>query len=255
MDDLGVQSAGEAVSGLSQWQRVANIFSAPSKTFEDIKRGNKSWWMPFIIHVDCWVHSFCGRLPQDRHADHRGQPDSFRSQGGRADRQVPPDQREMQEKISVDITEGFFIANPVVVLAGMALFSLGLMGHHQLRLRRQGDLWKHLHCMDVCRSAGNLKTLLGAVVIFAAIEPDTFNIKNFAPTNLAAFLFPNPAEANKALYALTSSLDAITIWTLVLLGIGIGDCGGRQAQLRLHCSLWMVGDLRTFRRGHCVDSG
>jgi hypothetical protein len=68
--------------------------------------------------------------------------------------------------------------------------------------------------------------LLGAVVIFVAGEPDTFNIKNFAPTNLAAFLFPNPAEANKALYALTSWMDAITIWTLVLLGIGIATVAG-----------------------------
>ena len=43
-----VQS-GAAATGLSQWQRVANIFTAPSKTFEDIKRGNRSWWMPFVI--------------------------------------------------------------------------------------------------------------------------------------------------------------------------------------------------------------
>ena len=35
--------------GLSQWQRVTNTFTAPSKTFEDIKRGNKSWWLPFVI--------------------------------------------------------------------------------------------------------------------------------------------------------------------------------------------------------------
>ena len=37
--------------GLSQWQRVINTFSAPSKTFEDIKRGNRSWWMPFLIAI------------------------------------------------------------------------------------------------------------------------------------------------------------------------------------------------------------
>jgi len=43
MSDLELQSAAEAAPGLSQWQRVSNTFSAPSKTFEDIKRGNKSW--------------------------------------------------------------------------------------------------------------------------------------------------------------------------------------------------------------------
>ena len=49
MSDLGVQPAGRGSPGLSQWQRVAYTFSAPSKTFEDIKRGNKSWWMPLVI--------------------------------------------------------------------------------------------------------------------------------------------------------------------------------------------------------------
>src|SRR5580692_3339691 len=49
MSDLGVQSAADVAPGLSQMQRLTNTFTAPSKTFEDIKRGNKSWWMPLII--------------------------------------------------------------------------------------------------------------------------------------------------------------------------------------------------------------
>jgi len=52
MSDMEVVPVAEPApegAGLSQWQRVSNTFTAPSKTFEDIKRGNKSWWMPFII--------------------------------------------------------------------------------------------------------------------------------------------------------------------------------------------------------------
>ena len=49
MNDFQVQPVTEPASGLTQWQRVSNTFTAPSKTFEDIKRGNKSWWMPLII--------------------------------------------------------------------------------------------------------------------------------------------------------------------------------------------------------------
>ncbi len=48
MSETGVQSGAQA-TGLSQWQRIANTFTAPAKTFEDIKRGNLSWWMPLII--------------------------------------------------------------------------------------------------------------------------------------------------------------------------------------------------------------
>jgi hypothetical protein len=56
------------------------------------------------------------------------------------------------------------------------------------------------------------------------VAPESFNIKNFAPTNLGAFL--DPIETNKALYALATSLDVTTIWTLVLLGIGTAIVAG-----------------------------
>ena len=54
MSDLEVQPLAESApeaAGLSQWQRVSNTFSAPSKTFEDIKRGNRSWWLPFLLFI------------------------------------------------------------------------------------------------------------------------------------------------------------------------------------------------------------
>src|ERR1039458_3404406 len=49
MSEIGFHTAGAAPSGLSQWQRLAYTFTAPSKTFEDIKRGNRSWWLPLIV--------------------------------------------------------------------------------------------------------------------------------------------------------------------------------------------------------------
>ena len=51
MSELEVQPPAESVPGLSQLQRVTNTFAAPSKTFEDIKRGNRSWWLPFLIGI------------------------------------------------------------------------------------------------------------------------------------------------------------------------------------------------------------
>jgi hypothetical protein len=66
---------------------------------------------------------------------------------------------------------------------------------------------------------GIIKSLLGTVVIFAGTAPESFNLKNFAPTNVGSFL--NPLETNAALYKLASALDFTTIWTMVLLGIGI----------------------------------
>jgi hypothetical protein len=62
-----VEPAPEA-AGLSQWQRVTNTFTAPSKTFEDIKRGHKSWWLPFVIIALVSLHFLRGHRAQDRYA-------------------------------------------------------------------------------------------------------------------------------------------------------------------------------------------
>jgi hypothetical protein len=76
---------------------------------------------------------------------------------------------------------------------------------------------------------GLIKSLLGMVVTFAGAAPELFNLKNFAPPNIGAFL--DPAETNKALYSLACALDATTIWTLVLLGIGTATVAGRSCRL------------------------
>ena len=54
MSDMEVKPMAEPApvgASLSQWQRVTNTFTAPSKTFDDIKKGNRSWWLPFVIMV------------------------------------------------------------------------------------------------------------------------------------------------------------------------------------------------------------
>jgi hypothetical protein len=64
------------------------------------------------------------------------------------------------------------------------------------------------------------------ITILAGMAPESFNIKNMAPTNLGAFL--DPIETNKALYSLASSIDIVTIWTLILLGMGTSIIAGTK---------------------------
>jgi hypothetical protein len=130
----------------------------------------------------------------------------------------------MSTKISVYITEGVFIANPALVLAGVALLSLGLWGTINFVFGGKAKYGSIFTVWMYASLPSILKSLLGILVIFAGTAPESFNIKNFAPTNIGAFL--NPLETNKALYALASSLDVVTIWTLVLLGIGAATVAG-----------------------------
>lgn len=224
MSDQEVQPAVEQASGLSQMQRITNIFTAPSKTFEDIKRGNKSWWMPLLVMAIVGYILFAAvtmKIGMQQVVDNQIKLDP-KAEERMA--QASPEQREMSQKISLYITEGVFIANPAFLIAGLALMSLGLWGTINFLFGGKAKYGSILAVWMYAIVPSIIKTLLGVIVIFSGTAPESFNIKNFAPTNPGAFL--NPMDTNKALYALASSLDVITIWTLVLLGIGTAIVAG-----------------------------
>ncbi len=224
MSDMEVQPAAEPTVGLSQWQRVADTFAAPSKTFEDIKRGNKSWWMPLLIMavvgyiLFAVIYSMIG-MQQVVDNQIRLDPKATERMA-----QATPEQREMGAKISLYITEGVFIASPVMLMLVAAVVSVVLMGTINFVFGGKATFGSVFAVWFYAMLPSIFKSLLGVVVILAGMAPESFNIKNFAPTNLGAFL--DPVETNKALYALATSMDAITIWTLVLMSMGIATVAG-----------------------------
>lgn len=224
MSDTSVEPVAQSAPGMTQMQRVISTFTAPSKTFADIKNGHKSWWMPFVILLVV-SYAFFGAVYQKvgmrqvvENQIHMSpkMEDKFN--------QLTPDQRDMQMKISLYATEGAFLANPLLVLAGVAVLSLGLMATINFIFGGKARFGSLFAVWMYASLPGTIKAILGIVVLYAGTAPESFNVKNFAPTNLGAFL--NPAETNAALYSLASSIDAITIWTLVLLSIGTAMVAG-----------------------------
>jgi hypothetical protein len=227
MSDTGVQPIGAAATegaGLSQWQRVAYTFSAPSKTFEDIKRGNRSWWLPLIIGA-LFSYIFFGAVVQ-KVGIQQVVDNQIRMSPKAQERmaQVSPEQREMSNKISVVVTEVAFLAGPVIGIIGAAVVALGLWGTINFVFGGKSTYGSIFAVSYYAWLPMSIKVLLGVVVMYAGMAPESFNVKNFSPTNLGAFL--DPVETNKALYSLATSLDAITIWTLVLMSIGVATVAG-----------------------------
>jgi hypothetical protein len=224
MSDQEMQSVADAAPGLTQLQRVTDVFTAPSKTFEDIKRGNRSWWMPLLIMALVGYILFAAivmKIGMQTVVDNQIRMDP------KAEERLAnatPEQRAMSTKISLYITQGVFVANPLLVLAGVAVMSLGLWGTINFVFAGKAKYGSVFAVWMYAALPTIIKTLLGTVVIFAGVAPESFNIKNFAPTNLGAFL--NPMDTNKALYSIASSIDVITIWTLVLLGMGTAIVAG-----------------------------
>lgn len=226
MSDPAVQPAAEVTPGLSQGQRLISIFTAPSKTFEDIKQGHKSWWLPFIIYVVLGfafygvVNSKVGmRVVSENQVKLSPKAEDQMSQ-------LSPDQREQRMKISTAITQGVFLAGPVFLLIMGAIISLVMLGTINFGFGGKAKFGSVFTVWMYAMLPSCIKTILGIVVLFAGAAPETFNIKNFAPTNLGAFM--NPLETNAALYSLATSIDFVTIWSLVLVGIGTALVAGTK---------------------------
>jgi len=228
MSDIGVQPAAVAPSGtgLTQWQRVTNTFTAPSKTFEDIKRGNRSWWLPLIIG-SLFSYILFGAIVQkigmQQVVDNQARMNP-KQQERMA--QMPPEQRAMANKITLGVTEGIFIAAPVFGMAVVALFAAVLMATINFGFGGRAKFGAVFALFYYAWLPQIIKPILGTIVIYSGMAPESFNIKNYAPTNLGAFL--DPVDTNKALYALATSVDAVTIWALVLLSIGIATLAGTK---------------------------
>ena len=228
MSDMNVEPVAEPSAqapGLSQMQRVTYTFSAPSKTFEDIKRGNRSWWMPWLIMVIVGYLFFgvvATKITMQTVVDNQMKLASEKQQEQMA--KATPEARELTNKISLYVTEGVFIASPVFVLLVAAVVSLVLWGTINFVFGGKASFGAIFAMWFFANLPANIKSLLGIIVIFISDTPETFNIKNFAPTNVGAFL--PVMETNHAVYALATSLDIVSIWCMILMSIGLATVAG-----------------------------
>jgi hypothetical protein len=245
MSNLEVQPVGEAAPGLSQWQRVSNIFSAPSKTFEDIKRGNKSWWMPLIVMLLSFA-VFYGSVStkvtwaQVYENEQRNIPEFFK----RLQEQAPPERRAAQEKAG-PITQAITACMAPIGIIVMDLIAAGiLLGTINFGF---GGKARFSSLFTVTLYAGlvlwPLRWLLAALTVYFG-DPEAFNIHNPAPTNIAAFL-PELRTSSLTLYSLLMTFDALTIWCMVVTAIGVATVAGvkRGSGYIAVFGWWFIGAL------------
>jgi hypothetical protein len=222
MSALEAQPA--ASTGLTQWQRVADTFTSPSKTFEDIKRGNRSWWLPLIVLALAGYILFGAVV--EKIGIHQTVENQMRMnpQAQEQMAKATPEQKEKSYAFWDGFSKAMFLGGPAIGMLSALVFAAVLMGTINFGFggrAKFGDLFAVVYYAWLPQV---VKVLLGTAVIYAGAAPDSFNIKNFAPTNLGAFL--DPMDTNKALYALVTALDVTTIWIAVLMGIGVATVAG-----------------------------
>src|SRR6266404_7604546 len=202
---------------LSQIERVTNVFFAPSKTFTDLKR-DSSWWLPFIIiAIFSWtfVTTVDKKIGFDQVVD-TTLANMSDSQKARME-QAPPEQQQQQIKMMKASYKYVSYGFPIVLLIILAIFAAVYMGAFNFGLGAEIPYKQALAVVIYASLPTIVRSLLAIISIFALGNPENFNFENPVATNPGILV---SAAQHPALNKLLASLDVVTIWTLVLTGIG-----------------------------------
>jgi len=231
MSDLEVQSVAVAAPeapGLSQWQRVGNIFSGPSKTFDDIKRGNKSWWLPFLITALAGAFLYAAITTQV----------TWKTVYDNQQRAAPEFAKRMVEQMPPEQKAAADARGPKTQAITWALSPVGLL---LINMLAAVILWPTINfgfggratfgaILAVTIYAGlvlwPIKLLLGGISLYAGALPEGFNLQNVAGTNIGYYLVKDETPA--VLYALATAIDPLVIWNLILTSIGVAVVAGSK---------------------------
>jgi hypothetical protein len=202
---------------LSEPQRIIDTFVAPSKTFTDIRR-SAAWWGPFLVTVIIsfiFVYSVDTKVGFRRVTEHQIERSPKATQ--RLE-QMSRAERDNAVTGQAKVTRGISYVFPLFILLWNLVVAAILFGTFKFALSAELTFSGTFAVVMYAGLVQVIKTILAIVMLFAGLDPDSFNIQNPAPTNPGYFL--NPA-GSPFLYSIASSLDIFMIWTLVLAALGI----------------------------------
>jgi hypothetical protein len=208
---------------LSQAARVVDTFVAPSKTFADIRR-NASWWLPFVLSiiVSVFFVSAVGKQVGWETIAHQNVDKNHFA----ADRinSLPKDQQAAVYQKSAQQTKVVSYIFPVLGLIIALIVALLWWASLNFGL---GARAKYSQILAVVFYAGLPKLLifmLAAILLFAGVGLDNFDMQNPVGTNIGYYL---PATS-PALRAAGGFFDIFGLWSLALAVIGTAIVTGKK---------------------------
>jgi hypothetical protein len=168
---------------LTQAQRVIYTFTAPTRTFNDIKRST-SWWLPFVLTV-VFGYGLFGAI-QAKVGWEQVAENSIKQNPKQAEQmeKLPPDQRANSMKITVIATQISFAALPIFALIGTAVIAGVLLATVNFGFGGKATFWQAFAVTWFAGLPGLFKVILGTIALFVGLDPESFNVKNFAGTNI-----------------------------------------------------------------------
>jgi hypothetical protein len=203
-------------AALSQGARIVNTFIAPSKTFSDLRR-SASWWAPWIL-ISIFSIVFIYAISRQVGFDQVSKYSVAHSSRAQEFDNLPPDQQAKRIQISSKIIAGFAYGSPLLLLFYCLIGSVVLWLTFRFALAAETTFGQAFAITMYGWLPGIISAILGTIALFAGTNPEGFDINNPVGTNLGYYL--DADTTSKFVRSMASSLDILTIWTIVLIGIG-----------------------------------
>jgi hypothetical protein len=213
----GVVATGlqDGAEGLSEVERVVDVFIAPSKTFTDILRST-SWWLPFLLMV---IVTLGVTVVVDKQVGFARVAENQIRQNPRQEEQLnnlTPEQRAERLR---GVTTGYrysSYASFVFILIFVAIAALLYWASFNFGLGAQAT-YGQMFAVWMYASLPRLLTgLLTIITLMFGGNADAYDLRNPVGTNLAYYM----PDAAPWLKAFLSFFDVIGLWVLALLIIG-----------------------------------
>lgn len=201
---------------LSQGARLIDTFIAPSKTFTDLRR-SAAWWAPWIL-ISIFSMIFVFAISKQVGFEQISKNQIAHS--SRADQfdKLPADQQAKQIQMSSKIIGFFSYFSPLLILFYVLISTVVLWATFKVGAGAETTFGQAYAISMYAGLVGIVGAILGAISLFAGVNPEGFDVNNPVATNLAYFL--DPETTGKFVRGMASSVDLVNIWTIVLLGIG-----------------------------------
>jgi len=210
-------SSVPAVPALTQVQRLAFTFTAPSRTMADISR-SASWWLPWIVIS---IVSLLLAFAIGSKVTWKSVVENLIDQNPKmADTlaKMPAQQRALTTTVYTIAYKGAMYASPALNLLYYVIIAGILLGLFNFGFGAELKFGRAFAITIYSSLVSGIKALLVIILLFAGMDPASFNLRNPIASNLASFL---PPDANRALYAVASTFDVFVLWMLFLMAVGI----------------------------------
>ncbi|HEX4309918.1 MAG TPA: YIP1 family protein [Acidobacteriaceae bacterium] len=205
---------------LNEVERLVDAFVAPSKAFTDIRR-SASWWLPWILSVIITV-AF-GVVVQQKITWAKVYDNTLKQSPKQMERleQQPADAQVKARVIGANVTKYIFFSFPVLGILIGVIAAAVLMATVNFGFGGRAKFGQMMAVWFYATLPWAIQGILGIVTTWF-VDPDAFNLNNFVGTNIGYYL---PTDLPKPIIALGTAIDVFTIWSLILMTIGIAIVG------------------------------